>query len=137
MLAVTGITMFVERYTALMRTLDIPARTAVCYMYYSTCGSSNNRRVLMDCISKGDGTPAQPEDLYCSDNMGRYRQSVPAFIYNTAVFPPYGDTIHHWCIETYDPVKHVSLITDSKEEILNYINNIFALHFVPLPDTLQ
>ena len=69
--------------------------------------------------------------------MERYRQSVSAFIYNTAVFPPYGDTKHHWYIETGDPYKQVSLITDSKEEILNYINNIFALHFVPPPDTLH
>ena len=70
--------------------------------------------------------------------MKRYRQSVPAFRYNTAVFPPYGDTIHHWYITTYDD-KHVSFISDSKEEILYCINNALAfyLNFVPLPDTLQ
>ena len=94
---------------------------------------------LKDCIRKGDGTPAQLEDLECTDNMERYRQSVPAFTYNAAVFPPYGDTIHHWFIITYDPVKHVSLITDSKEDICKYINNASCidLNFVPLPYTLQ
>ena len=56
--------------------------------------------------------------------MERYRQSVPAFRYNAAVFPPYGDTVHHWYISK--PYKHVSLTTDSKEEICNYINNAFA-----------
>ena len=71
--------------------------------------------------------------------MERYRQSVPAFRYNAAVFPPYGDTIHHWFISTDDPDKHVSLITDSKEEICNCTDNAWGifLHFVPLPDTLQ
>ena len=71
--------------------------------------------------------------------MERYRQSVPAFKYNAAVFPPYGDTKHHWYIERFGPDKHVSLITDSKAEISNFINNTreFYLHFVPLPDTQQ
>ena len=91
--------------------------------------------MLKDCIRKGDGTPVQLKDFVCSDNMERYEQSVPAFRYNAAVFPPYGDTKHHWYIGI--PYKHVSLITDSKEEIVDYINDIFALHFVPLPDTLQ
>ena len=94
-----------------------------------------NRADLKACIRKGDGTPAQLEYLRCSDSMERYRQSVSAFRYNAAVFPPYGDTIHHWYIGI--PYKHVSLITDSKEEMLHYINDIFVLHFVPLPDTLQ
>ena len=98
-----------------------------------------NNTTLKDCIRKGDGTPAQLEYLRCSNNMERYRQSVPAFRYNAAVYRPYGDTIHHWYIRTYGPDKHVSLITDSKEDILNYIDNAwgFFLHFVPLPDTPQ
>ena len=97
------------------------------------------RDTLRDYISRGDGTPVQLEDLYCTDNMERYRQSVPAFTYNTAVFPPYGHTKHHWYIRTLDPYKHVSLITNSSEEILDYIDNAICveLHFVPLPDTLQ
>ena len=126
-----------ERNNGLMKTLDIPAPTAARYMYYITMFHSNDRRILEDCISKGDGTLAQPVYLRCSNNMERYRQSVPAFRYSAAVFPPYGDTKHHWFIRT--PYKHVSLITNSKQEILNDINNTFAftLHFVPLPDTLQ
>ena len=134
-----------ERYEGLTKTLDIPAPTAERYMYcwdYRACNNNKTLRdTLEDCIRKGDGTPAQLEDLRCSDNMERYRQSVPAFRYNTAVFPPYGDTIHHWFITTLGPstFRHVSLITDSKEEISNYINDIlgFSLHFVPLPDTSQ
>ena len=82
-----------------------------------------NNSILKECISKGDGTPVQLEDLRCTNNMRRYRQSVPAFTYNAAVFPPYGDTKHHWYIRTVDPYKHVSLITNSKVEISNYINN--------------
>ena len=140
-----------ERYKGLMETLDIPEPkpTALRYMCYNMvwCAARTNNNTLRDtlrvtlreCISKGDGTPVQLEDLRCSDNMERYRQSVPAFTYNAAVFPPYGDTIHHWHITTCFPYKHVSLITDSKEEICNYINNAcgILLFFVPLPDTLQ
>ena len=134
------------RYNGLMRTLDIPAPTAVRLMFYNmgravTYNNTlrDNARVLRDCISKGDGTPVQLEDLYCTDNMERYKQSVPAYRYNTVVFPPYGDTKHHWYISTCGPGKHVSLITDSKEEILDCIDNTsdILLCFVPLSDTLQ
>ena len=119
-----------ETYNGLTKTLDIPAPTAERYMGYMC------RAHTQDYIRKGDGTPAQLENLRCSDNMERYRQSVPAFTYNAAVFPPYGDTKHHWYIRTLD--NHVSLITNSKEEIWNYINNVLFIDviFVPLPDTL-
>ena len=125
-----------ERYKGLTETLNIPKPTAptaerfMCYYIY---------RCAYQCISKGDGTPAQLEDLICTDNMERYRQSVPAFRYNPAVFPPYRDTIHHWFIKTSHPNKHVSFITDSKQEIFNYINNAshIVLHFVPITDTSQ
>ena len=133
-----------ERYNGLIKTLDTPAPTAEPerYMFYGMyMGRAHvkNRHILEDCIRKGDGTPAQLENLWCSDNMRRYRQSVPAFIYNAAVFPPYGDTTHHWFIRILGPSRHVSLIADSKEEIYNYIiyTSAFTLDFVPLPDTLQ
>ena len=145
MLVVTGIAVFCndEKYNDLTETLDIPAPAAARCMYYSSwdryIDRAHVRDVLKDCIRKGDGTPVQLEYLCCTKNMERYRQSVPAFRYNTAVFPPYGDTKHHWFIRTYNPNKLVSLITDSKEEILYCINNAFGfiLHFVSLPDTSQ
>ena len=123
-----------ERYKGLMETLDIPEPATSRDMYYS----NYNRRILKDCISKGDGTPAQLEFLYCTYNMERYKQSVPAFRYNADVFPPYGDTKHHWYISAYLPDKLMSLITDSKEDIYNYINtaDLLMLYFVPLPSTL-
>ena len=144
-----------ERYKGLMVTLDIPASTAeryMCCIYMGRADTYNRRmRVYHPLLLgrahannyrnlKGDGTPVQLENLKCSDNMERYIQSVPAFRYNAAVFPPYEDTkhtIHHWYITT--PYKHVSLITDSKQEILDDINNPFdfTLNFVPLPNTLQ
>ena len=128
-----------ERYEGLIRRLDIPKPAESRYMYYNNyCYyDNNNKRVLKDCISKGDGTPAQLEDLVCSDNMERYKHSV--FRYNAVVFPPYGDTKHHWYIATENSYIHVSLIANSKEEILDYINNgrFINLDFVPLPDTLQ
>ena len=116
-----------KRYSGLLITLGIPTPTAARGMYYRTSDHNNNKRILEDCISKGDGTPVQLEKLYCSDNMKKYRQRVPAFRYNAAVFPPYGDikSKHHWYINTYDPNgdnnTFVSLITQSKQEILNYI----------------
>ena len=86
-----------------------------------------------------DGTPAQLEELRCTDDMGRYEESVPAFTYKADVYPPYGDTKHHWYIRAVGPGKHVSLIADSREEISNCINKAIGaeLHFAPLPDTLQ
>ena len=134
-----------KRYKGLTKTLDIPEPTTARYMYYSSHAVTNyyractNNTTLLDCIRKGDGTPVQLENLKCSDNMERYRQSVPAFRYNAAVYPPYGDTKHHWYIRIVGPDKNVSLITDSKEEILYCIDNAFGfiLHFVPLPDTSQ
>ena len=130
-----------ERYKGLMTTLDIPAPTAARVMYYNIyrCAARNINSKVKDYISKADGTPVQLKYLSCTDNMERYRQSIPAFTYNPAVFPPYGDTIHHWYIRTDDPYKHVSVITDSKADICNYINNAsdIELHFVPLPDTSQ
>ena len=124
-----------ERYKGLTETLDIPKPTAARVMFYHNRRCAALKDTLEDCIRKGDGTPAQLKYLQCSDNMERYRDSVPAFTYNAAVFPPYGDTKHHWYIRTYN--NHVSLITDSKEEICNYINSawVFYLHFAPLPDT--
>ena len=61
-----------ERYKSLIKTLDIPEPTATRYMCYRIWGNSYNERILEDCISKGDSTPAQLKDLYCTDNMERY-----------------------------------------------------------------
>ena len=128
-----------ERYTDLMKALDIAKPTTLRHMYYRCFSNENNGHILKDCISKGDDAPAQLEDLRCTNNMKQYRQSVPAFRYNDAVFPPYGDTKHHWYITTVAPYRHVSLITNSKKAICNYISYTFdfQLHFVPLPGTLQ
>ena len=99
--------------------------------------------MLKDCISKGDRTPVQlGQYLVCTNNMERYRQSVPVFTYNAAVFPPY-DTKHHWYIRALyakgGSNNYMSLITNSQKEILHYIDNTryVVLCFVPLPDTLQ
>ena len=123
-----------ERYKDLIDTLDIPEPATPRFMWYGS-DLNNNEHILKDCVFNGDGTQAQLEGLKLTRNMEGYRQSVPAFRYNAAVFPPYGDTEYHWYIRTYNPNKHVSLITDSKEEILNYINNAgrFHVHAVPLP----
>ena len=94
--------------------------------------------ILKDCISKGDGTPAQLERFKCYKNIDRYKQSVPAFRYNVAVLPPNGYTKHHWYIRTYscntNSYKHEFFIKDSKEEILDCINDAWAsgLYFEPL-----
>ena len=130
-----------ERYKGLIKTLDIPEPTTTRFVYY-IINSEYNKRILKDCISKGDGTPAQLEGFGCSNNMERYRQSVPVFRYNAAVFPPFGDTKHHWYINIRAPVhsgNYMSLITNSQKEILDYIVNKYSvvLCFVLLPDTLQ
>ena len=126
-----------ERYKGLIKTLDIPEPAAPRAIYYTNYSSSNNELILKDCIRKGDGTPSQLEDLRCTDNMKRYNNKQCVFRYNAAVFPPYGDNKYHWFIRMYTSCKHVSLITNSKDEVLSYINNAmeFYLNFVPRPDT--
>ena len=127
------------RYKGLMETLDVPKpKTSRCIYYNMDGYSHDNKRILEDCIRDGDGTSAQLKGLVCSDNMQRYKRIVPAFSYNDAVFPPYGNTKHHWFINTHrhSIFKFVSFIGDSKEEILDHIPAA-CLHFVPLPGTLH
>ena len=132
-------------YNDLIETLEIPRDTVKRDIFYSSYyeRKSNNQSDLWNCIRKGDGTQAPLQNLNCTNNMERYRQSVPAFSYNAAEFPPYGDTRHHWYIALHYKYKakvsrFVSLLTNSKEDILNYFRKFkFVLHFVPLPDTLQ
>ena len=132
-----------ERYKNLIKTLDIPKPTIARFMYYSFY-SDFYKGLLEDCINLGNGRPANLEiRLECSDtdNMRKYRQSIPEFRYNNVVFPPYRYryTKHHWYITTSDPNRFVSLITDSQDKILNYIDtdnkSDFELNFVPLPGT--
>ena len=97
-------------------------------MWYSG-SEGNNKFILINCI-RGDGigtpSPVQLRNLEYTKNMDNYKQSVPAFTYNAAVFPPYGDTKHHWSIYKIFPFQqHISFITDSKEEILDYICRCF------------
>ena len=122
-----------EGCEGLIKTLGLPRPklSDICYAYCDC-----NKRILKDCTTKGDGTPVQLENITFTGGMRIYKPIIPAFKYNPAVFPPYGDTKHHWYIITYNPFKLLSLITDSKEVILDYIyiNDACELHFVPLPD---
>ena len=53
-----------DRYNGLMTTLDIPAPTAERAMRYTTyIDRAYISSTLEDCISKGDGTPVQLEEL--------------------------------------------------------------------------
>ena len=124
---------FDERYKGLMTKLNIPEPIAARNMYYMDLAG------ITKCISEGDGKPLQLKDLKYTDNMKRYGESVAAFTYNADVYPPYGDTKHHWYIKAVGPNKHLSLIADSREEISNCINKAIGaeLHFAPLPATLQ
>ena len=128
-----------NRYEGLMKTLNIPTPTAEHDIYYSTWGNDNNKLVLKNCIN---GKSARLERLKCTKNMQRYEQSVPDFTYNDTAFPPFGDTKHHWYISKYlaKHSDHVSFITNSKNELLDYINDgAIYICFIPLPDsyTLQ
>ena len=89
-----------NEYNDLIETLEIPRDTVSRDIFYSSYYKKNinNYSSLMNCISEGDCTQAPLQNLNCTNNMERYRQSVPAFSYNAAEFPPYGDTRHHWYI---------------------------------------
>ena len=133
-------------YGAPVRLADMPfSHITKSYVNFTSWVNSKNKHNLMDCISKGDGTLAQLECLEFSDNMEGYKQRLPAFRFNAAVFPPYGVTKYHWYLSADEynrdtsSFRHASLITDSKDEMLNFIDNEYGskLHFVPPPDTLQ
>ena len=115
------------------------------YMFYDVDNSNYYKHILYNCISTG--TPPRLKNLTCSNNMEIYKQIVPEFKYNAVVFPPYGDTKHHWYIRRStrsvdgldDTEQLVSLITNSKDEILNNIDKYnsnttvqLQLHFEPL-----
>ena len=133
------------RYKGLLETLDIPEITITKLKLQLQNNSglrghfSNifiNQRALYDFINEGDGEPKQ---LFWV-NSGK--EDEPAFTYNAAAFPPYGDTKHHFYISTVKNHifmdKYVSFIIDSKEDILTYLHksDCSFLHFVPLEDTI-
>ena len=66
-----------KRYKGLIKTLDIPKPKAARYIYYRAHirdvldNRAYNNNTLEECIRKGDGTPVQLEELYCSNNMER------------------------------------------------------------------
>ena len=142
-----------RRYGDLVRTLSIPEPTRSRYIYYDI----DNDSLVHDSISKGDGTPVQLKDSnwrYSERDMERYIQRIPAFTYNTAVFPPWGDAKHHWYATTTskqramfifpfdDSSTHLSLLTDSTNQILEYTNadNEFVtlnLQYVPTIPQLE
>ena len=130
-----------ERYKGLKGPLDLPDPTTLSYMYYGFDNyylTDNPRNSLFDCIRKGDGTPVRFSDLRCSNNMKKYRQFIPGFTYNDTTISPYGDAKCHWYIRTWYPYTFMSLITNSKEEVLHDINGAehFHLCFVPGTDIL-
>ena len=120
------------RYKSLIKTLSIGCLLAKRFMLYNG-KSDKNKRILYDCIRKGDGTPVNLGHLQYTDSMKKYRRIL--FKYDADAVPPYVDTNHHWYISIQD--KHVSLIADSYQELLTDIHEAedFRLYFVPLPHT--
>ena len=120
------------RYKSLINTLSIRCLLAKRFMLYNG-KSDKNKRILYDCIRKGDGTPAHLARLQCTASMKKYGNRL--FKYDVDAVPSYVDTKHHWYISIKD--KHVSLITDSHQELLTDIREAedFRLYFVPLPHT--
>ena len=117
-------------------------RRIICY--YS---NDDNISQLKQCIKTGDGTPlALPvESLSCSENMIAYKETIPEFRYNPAEVPPYAINNGHWyllCLYKPDNGAEawfsVSFITDTQQEIMNYLESsrVAMLQFVPLPDSV-
>ena len=125
-----------ERYEGLKGTLDLPDLNTESYTflrYGFHIYSCDRKYDLLNCIRKGDGTPVRFKGMNCSKNMEKYLRCVPEFRYNDTTVPPYGDAKCHWYIITRYNFKFVSLITDSKEDVLHDIKvaKDVDLGFVP------
>ena len=129
-----------ELFITLRLSTDI--NTFLCH--YCT-HDNNNLIALKQCIEKGDGTELTfPSNRICNtEDMEVYKDSMPAFRYNTSIFPPYGVIPGHWYMLFYSvesctsSSRMVSLITESQQDILTYFetSDLVDLHFIPSPDS--
>ena len=125
-----------ERYEGLKGTPDLPDPNTESYTflrYGFHIYSCDRKYDLLNCIRKGDGTPVRFKGMNCSKNMEKYLRCVPEFRYSDTTVPPYGDAKCCWYIITRYNFKFVSLITDSKEDVLHDIKvaKDVDLGFVP------
>ena len=96
---------------------------------------------IQECIQAGDGAPLvlPIENIYCTDNMASYKQTVPVFRYNPAVVPPYGLNNGHWFLacsfvsNSVETLTCISFIIDWQQQIKNCLESCewAALFFLP------
>ena len=95
--------------------------------------SDHDRNALIDCINRGNGVEREFQVLPYSG------EPVRGFRYRNGELPPYGDITDDWFINAGNTSKHVSLIVDSKDEILKAIGHrneqLVSLCCVPAPTT--
>ena len=130
------------RYEELFMTITVVTKIDGRYLFYYCNHANKNLIALKQCIEKGDGTELTlpTNDIENSEDMEVYRDNMPVFRYNTAIFPPYGASTGHWyLIFCNDNVSDsmVSLITECQQDILSYfeICDTAVLHFIPSPDS--
>ena len=129
------------RFRELVITLRLITDTNT-FLYHYCSHDNNNLIVLKQCIEKGDGTDLTfaTNCIRNTEDMEVYRDNMPVFRYNTAIFPPYGVCTGHWymafCKEDYSH-NLVSLTTESQQSILSYFESCYLveLYFIPSPDS--
>ena len=130
------------RFGELFISLELKIETGDRKRFYHFCDHDNNNLIaLKQCIEEGDGTELTlpTNDIENSYDMEVYKDNMPVFRYNTAIFPPYGEVTDHWYLLFSNQVSSfsmVSLITESQQDILGYFEfcNHVELHFIPSPD---
>ena len=132
-----------SRYKDMVETLSLREPGMKRFFYYVSEPSSTDK--LKECIQAGDSTPLvlPVENIYCTNNMAAYKETVPAFRYNPAVVPPYTINNAHWFLAceyrdngvTTD--NFISFITNTQQEIVNHLESCTHawLRYVPLPNS--
>ena len=132
-----------SRYKDMVGALGLRKPAVGGYFYYGSNDSNTNK--IKECIQAGDGTPLvlPVKNIHCTHKMAAYKETVPAFRYNSAVVPPYTINNAHWYLtceyEDNDVATYnfISFITNTQQEIVNHLESCTHawLWYVPLPDS--
>ena len=126
------------RFGELFISLELKLETGDRKRFYHFCDHDNNNLIaLKQCIEEGDGTELTlpTNDIENSYDMEVYKDNMPVFRYNTAIFPPYGVSSGHWyllfCYED-GSFSMVSLIAESQQDLLSYFESCDLVEICPI-----
>ena len=128
-----------SKYKDMVKTLGLRGPAVYRYFYYMN--RPNNTNKIKECIQAGDGASLvlPKEDIFSSDSMTAYKQTVPAFRFDPAVVPPYCLNKAHWfllCRYEDDYVtthNFISFITNTQQEIVDHLESCTGAYLMYVP----